>query len=168
MQEVKGNLIEMALAGEFDVIAHGCNCFSLQGAGIAKSMSETFQTNRFPLELKGKGSFDKLGRIDFKKIGIWRKPIKNFIGHDPSWGYGNYKELLTVVNCYTQYKPGANLDYQALILCFKKLNHKFRNKHLGLPHIGCGIAGGDIDDVRKLIKQYLTDVKVTLVEYDNA
>ena len=49
-QEVKGDLIEMALAGDFDVIAHGCNCFCKQRSGIAKQMVENFSTHLFESE----------------------------------------------------------------------------------------------------------------------
>ena len=31
MKEVFGDLIELALVGKFDVIVHGCNCFSTMG-----------------------------------------------------------------------------------------------------------------------------------------
>jgi O-acetyl-ADP-ribose deacetylase (regulator of RNase III) len=35
---VDGDLIKLALKGEFDVIVHGCNCFCQMGAGIAPQM----------------------------------------------------------------------------------------------------------------------------------
>lgn len=41
-KEIKGDLIKLALEGEFDVIAHGCNCFCTMGAGIAVAMKNTF------------------------------------------------------------------------------------------------------------------------------
>ena len=34
-KEIEGNLISLALAGNFDVIAHGCNCFCTMQSGIA-------------------------------------------------------------------------------------------------------------------------------------
>ena len=55
MIEIKGDLIELAKAGEFDVIAHGCNCFNAQKSGIARQMAEEFQTNdpvRYKFESK--------------------------------------------------------------------------------------------------------------------
>ena len=42
MKIITGDLISLALAGEFDVIVHGCNCFCVMGAGIAKQMFKTF------------------------------------------------------------------------------------------------------------------------------
>ena len=38
LKHAKGNLIDMAEAGEFDVIVHGCNCQNTMGSGIAKEM----------------------------------------------------------------------------------------------------------------------------------
>ena len=42
MQTEKGDLIQKARAGEFDVIVHGCNCFCTMGAGIAKTIKQVF------------------------------------------------------------------------------------------------------------------------------
>lgn len=63
---VKGDLIEKALNGEFDVVAHGCNCFCVQGAGIAAQMSKTFNTSNYPWEHRNYSTdFKKLGNIEF-------------------------------------------------------------------------------------------------------
>ena len=42
MQTRSGDLIALALAGEFDVIIHGCNCQHTMGAGIAKQIKSHF------------------------------------------------------------------------------------------------------------------------------
>ena len=42
MKTVKGDLIHLALAGEFDVIVHGCNCYCTMGVGIAKTIKQKF------------------------------------------------------------------------------------------------------------------------------
>lgn len=177
-KEVNGDLIELALLGSFDVIAHGCNCFNLQGAGIAKQMDKIFNTTSFKLDdLKYKGDFNKLGQINFIYLNL----------HRYEW---SPKKDLAVVNAYTQYHPGPNLDYEALILCLRKINHEFKGKHIGLPQIGCGIAGGiwDIDkfamqdeasfrksielkqqgfkDVKTIMQQELKDCDVTVVIYN--
>mgnify|MGYP006195876363 CR=1 FL=1 len=146
-KEVEGDLIQLALAGEFDVIAHGCNCFCLQKSGIAKDMSKTFETSNYKLEHKKyKGDINKLGSIDYN---IFYLPYT----------------YLYIVNAYTQYNPGKDLDYSALTLCLKKINHIFAGKHIGLPMIGCGIAGGTWGYVQMLIKDNLKDCDVTIVKY---
>ena len=35
---IKGDLIKLAQAGEFDVIVQGCNCFNTMGSGLAKQI----------------------------------------------------------------------------------------------------------------------------------
>lgn len=158
MKVIKGDLIQMALKGDFDVIAHGCNCFCTQGAGIAKQMAKTFKTNNpvfFPSEdISTRGSINKLGNIEYWCFDINKKNQKVF-----------------VVNAYTQYKYGVNslgeapLDYSALDLCFQKINHAFAGWSVGLPLIGCGLAGGDEETVIAMMKDRLKDVDLTVVEY---
>ena len=210
-QEVKGNLIEHALSGSFDVIAHGCNCFCVQGAGIAKQMSKTFLTNTGEYHWFYKenklfvGDIIKLGTIEYENFFVikYLENITNTVLNHGTCVMRNYesggafskdytiiKENLSVVNAYTQYQPGANLDYEALTLCLRKINHIFKGKHIGLPKLGCGIAGGiwDLDeyliasgtdfvkwknhknkgfnDVKTIIQEELKDCNVTIVIYD--
>lgn len=150
-KEVEGNLIELERLGNFDVIAHGCNCFCKQKSGIAKAMSEKYHTDLYPLEGdRHVGDINKLGQIEY-------------LQH-------KFKHTL-VVNCYTQYRYGKNhpdgdyvpVDYDAIRICFKKLNHIFKGKKLGLPKIGCGLAGGKWSIVKKLILSELADCDVTVV-----
>ena len=160
-QEIEGNLITTALEGKFNVIAHGCNCFCLQRAGIAKQMAEIFNTDDLMWEdEKFKGRINKLGMIDYQRIEISSGLIVD--KKEPEEG------TLTVVNAYTQYRPGKNLDCEALILCLRKMNHEFKGKHIGLPQIGCGIAGGDWDIVKEIIKKELKNCDVTIVVYKNS
>lgn len=75
-----------------------------------------------------------------------------------------------MVNAYTQYnlKPTYGdiaLDYEALTLCLRKMNYYFRGEHIGLPQIGCGLAGGDWKRVREIIQTELRNCKVTVVIY---
>jgi len=146
----------MAINGEFDVITHGCNCFCQMGAGIAPQVARAFGADGFPMELyHHKGDMNKLGTIDYQAVGT---PNGDLI----------------VVNAYTQFGFGRNhkggtdipLDYEALTLCMRKINNKFKGKHVGLPQIGCGLAGGDWDKVVYIIMNTLVDCDVTVVIYD--
>jgi len=160
--EVTGNLIKLAEAGEFDVIAHGCNCFCQMGAGIAPQMAKAFGVDDFKLEGdEYKRDFNKLGNIDYEHVGYHPKGAK--VGR-----------RLTAVNTYTQFGFGRNhdngteqpLNYYALGMCLTKINHEFKGQHIGLPMIGCGLAGGDWDVVKEMIKDLLVDCNVTVVMYD--
>lgn len=161
-KEIKGDLIQLAKEGKFDVIAHGCNCQNMMGAGIALSMRMNFNAHKFDLERPlHRADINKLGQIDFNTV---NRSTGNII-----WDWDSFEALyegLIVVNAYTQYHGGANLDYAALELCLRKMNQLFKGKHIGLPWIGCGIAGGDWARVRHMIRQELTDCDVTIVEYN--
>ena len=173
-KEIDGDLIQLALQGEFDVIAHGVNCFCTQKSGLAPQMVRAFGTDNFKLEgSEYKGDIRKLGNIDFKEFyqekeefgGKWvRYPDEdNFITG----------KQLTVVNAYTQDRFGKNhkggvskpIDYEALTLCMRKINNIFWGKHIGLPRIGAGLAGGDWGRIKRIIQTELKDCKVTIVNY---
>lgn len=67
-----------------------------------------------------------------------------------------------VINAYTQYDYGTdkiNLDYDALRLCLRKINMLCDGLDIGLPKIGCGLAGGDWNIVSKIIEEELQDCK---------
>jgi O-acetyl-ADP-ribose deacetylase (regulator of RNase III) len=166
-EEISGDLIELAKQGKFDVIAHGVNCFCTMGAGIAPQMAKAFGVDNLPLESSfHKGNINKLGQIDYTASYV-KAPEK--VREKLPFAH---KELI-IVNAYTQYNFGANhkdgdekpLDYEALQLCFRKMNHIFKGKHIGLPQIGCGLAGGSWSLVQKYIKAELADCRVTVVIY---
>ena len=47
-------------------------------------------------------------------------------------------------------------------------NHANFGKSIGLPKIGCNLAGGDWNIVREIIRRELKDMDVTIVHYDKA
>ena len=147
-KEVEGDLITLFKEGQFDVIVHGCNCQNIMGAGIAKSLADVYP---------------ELLQVD-KDFGI---PVGD-IGR-----LGNYSKLTLregptlqwVINAYTQYNLGKDLDYNALELVLKKINFLFKPERIGIPLIGCGIAGGNWNVVKKIIQRQLRDCDVTVVHY---
>ncbi|MDC7249835.1 MAG: hypothetical protein PQJ49_07975 [Sphaerochaetaceae bacterium] len=162
LKEIKGDLIKLAKEGKFDVIAHGCNCQCMMGAGIAVLMRENFNAHKFELEhISHRADINKLGQIDFNTVNRQTgNVIRNWNSFEALY------EGLIVVNAYTQFHGGANLDYEALQLCLRKMNAMFKGQRIGLPMIGCGIAGGDWNRVRHMIRQELVDCDVTIVIYN--
>src|SRR6478736_4612705 len=139
LQTVEGDLIKMALEGKFDMIAHGCNCFHTMGGGIAKSISETFPEALQADKVFGeRGNVWKLGQAS--KATIFRGDTQ-----------------FVVVNLYTQFEPGANFEYLALINSLEYLKKYLdinlydrvsdKPYRLGFPKIGAGIGGGDWDQI---------------------
>ena len=47
----------------------------------------------------------------------------------------------------------------------RKVNKIFKGKHIGLPKIGCGLAGGSWSIVSKIIRDELWECNVTIVNY---
>jgi O-acetyl-ADP-ribose deacetylase (regulator of RNase III) len=146
-QEIYGDLVKMAKNGDFDLIAHGCNCKKNMGAGIAKTIA-----GKFPLAYKKDiESTPRMGEISF---------------------CDDYDEC-TIINAYTQVFPGKGGHgkdtefhrYEAIRNCMKKINEQFPEKHIGLPLIGCGLAGLKWNTVKKIIKEELTSLDVTVVIY---
>lgn len=192
-REVNGDLIYLAKGGNFDVIVHGCNCFCAQASGIAKQMVENFGTNLFNMEqltyeneygdkipTNNKGNINKLGQIDYQIKYLWFKhPMlkegqPSIAMNHMSVGQEDVKKLI-VINAYTQYyyktiNPAGYdarcLDYEALTMCMRKLNHIFKGKRIGLPKIGSALAGGNWTTIREIIQAELKDCIVTVVNYN--
>ena len=165
---IDGDLIKLAKEAKFDVIAHGCNCHSTMGAGIAPQMAKAFGCDRFDMEMWGP-DVNKLGNIDYQTFVLGDKAIFSL---EDLRNNRNEPEL-TVVNAYTQYNYGLNhsdgvaqpFDYDAFTICMRKMNRVFRGKHIGMPKIGSGLAGGDWDRIEQIIKRELGDCLVTIVNY---
>ena len=145
--EVEGCLIQKALNGDFDVIAHGCNCQCTMKAGIAPQMAKTFDCDKFEMENPiYKCDVNKLGDIDYRNVYI-RENGSVFTDIEEYYTsiYAERDNLksFVVVNAYTQFMYGTNhtdgvskpLDYEALTLCLRKINHIFKGKNIGLPTI---------------------------------
>ena len=151
MKEIEGNLVEITLNGEFDVIGQGCNCFNTQNSGIAKSIRDIWsEVYEVDCQTK-KGDYNKLGTVS--------------IYHTKT----RFDKPLDIINCYTQYNYGREVgkiyvNYDAVAMCMDKINYFYSGKRLGLPLIGCGLAGGDWNIVKDIIKSRLTDVDVTIVK----
>jgi hypothetical protein len=142
------------------------------GAGIAVPMKEHFGCDKFPMEApEYRGDINKLGTIDYQIQNLTlQKPIKlgnlNLLAPD----FGG--QPLVVVNSYTQYRYGQNhpdgvyhpVDYEAITLCMRKINLLFKGNSIGLPKIGCGLAGGDWNIVSKIIEKELCNMNVTVIE----
>ncbi|WP_120504507.1 macro domain-containing protein [Sulfitobacter mediterraneus] len=151
MREIKGDLIALALAGEFDVIVHGCNCFCTMGAGIAKGIAATFPEALEEDRQTIKGDRDKLGQVSVAEI--VRGDLRLF-----------------VVNAYTQFDwrgRGRKADYEAIRSSFSIIADRFTGKRIGFPMIGAGLAGGDWRVIEGIIRAELDGLDHTLVVFDS-
>ena len=153
LKHKKGNLLDLAEAGDFDVIVQGCNCFNTMGGGIAREIRE-----RYPVV----ASVDmETLRGDYRKLGNWT---------ECDAGETN---RFTIINAYTQYNMSQGTDvfeYIAFQLILEKLAFVYPGKRFGLPYIGCGLAGGEKETIVDMIDVFagriaLEGGTVTLVEF---
>jgi O-acetyl-ADP-ribose deacetylase (regulator of RNase III) len=149
MKIVKGDLIKLALEGEFDVIIHGCNCQCAMGAGIAKTIKSTFpEAHKADCETI-KGDKDKMGTISFATV-------------------DRNSNNITIVNGYTQFHwrgSGVLVDYDAIRSVMRAVKSKFSGKRIGYPKIGAGLAKGDWETISRIIDEELYGEEHTLIEY---
>ena len=147
MRTVTGDLITLAIEGEFDVIVHGCNCFTAMDAGIARAvrdrLPEAFAADRATVV----GDLGKLGTYTSAEI------ICDGV-------------RFTVINAYTQgnyWGSGALVDYDAIRSNFRAIAKNFPGARIGYPKIGAGLAGGDWDRIAAIIDEELKGRDHTLV-----
>jgi O-acetyl-ADP-ribose deacetylase (regulator of RNase III) len=157
MKIVKGNLLDLAEAGDFDIVVQGCNCFNTMGGGIAREIRE-----RYPevAEVDIKSAY-----ADYNKLGSWTKArvIRN-----------NGAVDFTIINAYTQYDMSRGTDvfeYEAFVLILKKLRHFYPTARFGFPFIGMGLAGGDKNIILEILEQFSESITAaggtfTLVEFE--
>lgn len=158
LKYIKGNLIELAKQGKFNIIIHGCNCFCNWGTGIAKQIKEEFpRAYAVDCETK-KGDISKLGTIKMSY-----KTIETF---DKTF-------CICIINAYTQYKHGEyyriHTDYDAIRACFSKLAGSVHKEGavIGIPKIGTGRgAGGDWNVISRIIEEETAGLDITVVEYE--
>lgn len=148
----KGNLLDMAERGNFDIVVQGCNCFNAMGGGIAKEIAQ-----RYP---DAQEEDRKTIAGDYKKLGNYTQVL--------------IEDSFIIVNAYTQYqtsKVGEDVfEYSAFALILQKLEHEHGTKRIGLPYIGMGLAGGKKSVIIPMIEYFAKSVSakggsVTLVEF---
>lgn len=138
-----GNLITLADEGQFDVIAHGCNCHCNMGAGIAKAIKDRWPEAYVADCATKKGDRSKLGTYSSAEVGD-----------------------VTIINLYTQYdytRDKVDVEYEAVEDGLKKIKEAFAGKRIGLPLIGAGLAGGNWLLIREIIGNVFKGEDLTVV-----
>lgn len=154
LNHAKGNLIDMAEAGLFDIIVHGCNCQNVMGSGIAKELRA-----RYP------GVY----QADCIATQQWKNPVGK-LGN-----FSTYTSAMPfiVINAYTQlhYLPRGvdHFEYESFYLILKKLE-SLGGVRFGFPYIGMGLAGGDKTRIITMLEVFANKItvlggSVTLVEF---
>lgn len=156
LKHAKGDLVEMAYDGYFDVIIHGCNCFNTMGSGIARTIREKCHDAWLADQHTLQSSKDKLG------------------SYSTGFAANHFGQPTIVINAYTQYATSKNgkdvFEYAAFDIVLRKIAERFGSLAIGLPYIGMGLANGDKNKIMSSIEDFACKVTehggtVTLVEY---
>jgi O-acetyl-ADP-ribose deacetylase (regulator of RNase III) len=120
------------------------------GAGIALQIAKRYPQAYEADQATPKGA-EKLGTISYANL------TRSHTG-----------VIQTVVNAYTQRYPGREnpeILYSSIRKCLKEVKQNFEHCKIGLPLIGCGLAGGDWWIVEQIVIDELSDRDVTVVYY---
>lgn len=152
MKVIKGDLLALGKANEFDIIVQGCNCFNAMGSGIARQIRDQFPDAWLADQQTLAGDRNKLGTFTVGMSG-----------------------RLVILNAYTQYStasyPGEDVfEYKAFESVLNKIVERFGKYRIGLPMIGMGLAGGDPERILPAIEKFAERMEqnggsVTIVEY---
>lgn len=149
MKVVRGDLLDLAEAGRFDAIVHGCNCVHAMGAGIALQIRRRWP-EVFAADAATPRGPSKLGTVGLCPV----------LGSDG-------RTRFTVVNAYTQVVPGVRgrqTDYGALRSAMRRVAELFPKARIGYPRIGAGLGGGDWGVISAILDEELSGLDHVLVE----
>lgn len=146
------DLFETFESHENAFLVHCCNCFHTMGAGVAKEVRR-----RYPAAYRA----DLLTEYgDPKKLGSY-----SFADLDPR----------VVFNLYAQFRYGGvrDLDMEALSRglskianCAAEQNERGVKTPIVTYKIGCGLAGGDWEEVVEILDSISVDFDVQIIVAD--
>ena len=132
-----------------NVIAHGCNCFCVMGAGVALALKKKWPAIHLADKATVAGNASKLGT--FSRCVVDDK---------------------VVYNLYTQYFYGRgkrHFDYDAFHSALKAMHDNLKNTaqdyskvRIAMPRIGAGLAGGAWDIIKGIIEDEFPDEEITI------
>lgn len=156
----RGDIIHAFNDDRIDILVHGCNCQKQMGAGLAKQIRYMFP-EAYEADLIGKcdpkyrEQFIEADTDSSKKLGLYT--MTNYFG-----GYDRHYKF--IINGYTQNYPGKQTDLFSLyrsfyILCthLKEDFANFPNLKIGMPKIGCGLAGGEWHKMEVILSKVFTN-----------
>lgn len=147
IKDIKGDLLEL----DVDIIAHQTNCQGVMGSGIALQIKQKY----FNVYI----NYNKLCKLKTPEALMGKCQI---VATDST----NNKY---VANLFGQNRFGKGLqtDYKALEDALYELKSFAKNNSLsvGIPYnVGCGLAGGDWNIVRKIIEEVFNDYEITICQ----
>lgn len=142
LTEIKGDLFST----DVRVLAHGCNCKGLMGAGVAKEFHA-----RFPKMFVDYQRLCRSGHFFLGECFLYEAIDGKLIG-----------------NLATQDNPGPHASFDGIAQSLQKLFKEcLARGHttIAMPRIGCGIGGLNWTDVKGLIEKLSNQFGVNVVVY---
>lgn len=153
----KGCLVAAFSRGEVDVIAHQANCQKTMGSGVAKVIREAYP-EAYAADLAAPGTpRERLGTFSMALVGV----------DDPRFGQ---KQLGAIYNLYGQLYYGYDTmkqytNYAALDEAMRSMAAQVpAGMWIGMPKLGCGLAGGNWKVVEALIDENFKNHNVIVYE----
>jgi O-acetyl-ADP-ribose deacetylase (regulator of RNase III) len=140
-------------------IIQSCNCFHVQGAGLAKQISTKYPEALIADKGTGKGDMTKMGKFSIAKT--QESPVKY------------------VFNLYGQYNYGRDkryTSYDAVVDGLERIKIKAKElglKKLGLPcGMGCRLGGANWEIVKVIIMEIFpindnSGIDLHICQYDS-
>ena len=152
----KGNVVSALENGEVNIVFQICNTQHIQSAGVALAL-----TNKWPQVLE----VDKETPKDESKLGIWSTAK---VGDD-AYVVNGYCQ--TGIGCDPKDPLSRNVRYDVWFDCLYKLNKTLTEKglagkyKLGMPWVGCGLAGGSFSIVKSIIEEVFGESELEVIVY---
>lgn len=156
MIEKSGDILSPNKASYNVIVCHQVNCLGVMGAGLAKQMRE-----KFPMMY-----------LAYKRLCNSTPDKKSLLGNvlTVSEVYNGYE--YTIANIFGQEQIGTRkryTDYDALrkalqtVRCITSPQPTRPKWHVRIPYkMGCGLAGGDWNIVRRIIQEELVDYGIVV------
>lgn len=130
------------------ILIHGCNCFNVMGAGIARIIKNDF-SEAYKVDQKTiKGNRSKMGDFTYADVNPNNLPNKT-------------KYVVNLYSQYTHWDKEDMFDIKSFEKGLHKIINFFLNKRtknnipikFSLPAIGLGLANGKIEEIYEVLKE---------------
>lgn len=154
---IQGDIIKLSKKGYFDVIVNPCNCQHNMGAGLALQIA-----TQFPEAKQADDNFVNPSMGDFSWAKILSLDLTVYNLYSQFWYGKPYGHRYALDSQIYNFDTQKN-RYRAIKRGLNKINKLCAGKMVGVPKIGCGLAGGNWNVVMPIIEEELSDCLLTIV-----